>query len=56
VGEALLDLEKEVNTYNEYELYNEDFAEGSLELEVLYQNDRKINSIEILYKKDESNS
>ena len=55
VGIALKELETEINSYEEYELYNEDFADGSLELEVLYKNDRSIKSIEILYK-NESNS
>jgi hypothetical protein len=55
VGIALKELETEINSYEEYELYNEDFADGSLELEVLYNNDRNINSINILFK-NESNS
>ena len=55
VGIALKELETEINSYEEYDLYNEDFADGSLELEVLYNNDRNINSISILFK-NESNS
>lgn len=50
VGTALKELEDEINSYSNHELYNEDFADGSLELELFYNNDREINSINILYK------
>lgn len=50
VGIALKELETEINSYKHFELYNEDFVDNSLELELLYKNDRKINSINILYK------
>ena len=50
VGKALKELETEIDSYKHWELYNEDFADNSSELEVLYKNDRKIKSINVLYK------
>lgn len=50
VGNALKDLESEINSLDTFEIYAEDFSESSLEREVLFKNNT-IDRVNILYKK-----
>lgn len=49
VGIALKNLELEIDSFKQFEIYAEDFSESSLEKEVLFKNGN-IDRVNILYK------